>query len=280
MSKRERGLGRGLDALFSSSSSIDYDSEEITKVDINDVIPREDQPRKVFDIESLKELSESIKEHGVLQPVLVRPSGKKYEIIAGERRYRAAKLANLESLPVVIKEVTDNEAMEIALIENLQREDLSIVEEALAYKGMIEDFGYIQEEVAKKVGKSRTHVANTIRILKLPDEVLQMLEDKKITAGHARTLLSINNPQEQIEAAKKIATENISVREAEQKAKKRKITQSKPAEIIDIEDRLQKHFGTKAEIVPKRKGGSINITYYNQEDLQRILELLGVIDYN
>lgn len=279
MSKRERGLGRGLDALFSSPNAIDYDSEEITKVDINDVIPREDQPRKNFDTESLKELSESIKEHGVLQPVLVRPIGDQYEIIAGERRYRAAKLADLELLPVVIKEVTDNEAMEIALIENLQREDLSIIEEALAYKGMIENFGYIQEEVAKKVGKSRTHIANTIRILKLPQEILQMLEDKKISAGHARTLLSIDNVQEQIAAAKKIATENISVREAEQKAKNRKNINNKPAEIADIEDRLQKYFGTKAEVMPKKKGGSINIRYYNQEDLERILELLGIIDH-
>ncbi|NLB89346.1 MAG: ParB/RepB/Spo0J family partition protein [Syntrophomonadaceae bacterium] len=278
MSKRERGLGRGLDALFSSSNTIDYDSEEIINVDINDVIPREDQPRKFFNIEALNELADSIREHGVLQPILVRAIGEKYEIIAGERRYRAAKLVDLESIPVVIKDVSDKEAMEIALIENLQREDLSVVEEALAYKGMIEEFGYIQEEIAQKVGKSRTHIANTIRILKLPDEILQMLEDKKITAGHARTLLSINDPKEQIAIAKKIAAENISVREAEQKAKTRKkMPDNKPTEIIDLEDRLQKYFGTKAEITPKRKGGSINISYYDNEDLQRILELLGII---
>lgn len=279
MSKRERGLGRGLDALFSSSNSIDYDNEEINQVDINDLIPRADQPRKVFNMESLNELAESIKEHGVLQPVLVRPMGEKYEIIAGERRYRAAKLAKLDSIPVVIKEVSDKEAKEIALIENLQREDLSVVEEALAYKGMIEEFGYIQEEVAKRVGKSRAHVANTMRILKLPDEILQMLEDKKITAGHARTLLSVNDPKEQIALAKRMAVENISVREAEQKAKSRKKTaDDKTTEIRDIEDRLQKYLGTKAEIMPKRKGGSINITYYDQDDLQRILELLGILN--
>lgn len=278
MTKKERGLGRGLDALFSSSYESEYDSEEISKIEVKKIIARSDQPRKNFDAESLEELAESIKEHGVLQPVLVRPVGEEYEIIAGERRYRAAKLAKLELLPVIIKEINDNEAMEIALIENLQREDLSIIEEALAYKGLIDNLAYTQELVAKKVGKSRAHVANTLRILNLPDEILQMLEDKIITAGHARTLLSIKDSNEQIAVAKQIAKGNISVREAEQKAKTRNGQNNvKPIEIIEVEERLQKHFGTKAEVISRRKGGSIQISYYNQDDLQRILELLGLL---
>ncbi|HZK42862.1 MAG TPA: ParB/RepB/Spo0J family partition protein [Syntrophomonadaceae bacterium] len=278
MFKKERGLGRGLDALFSLDNNLELGAEEINQVEIGLIIPRDDQPRKDFNIEGLEELSESIKTHGILQPVLVRPLGDKYEIIAGERRYRAAKLAHLELLPVVIMEANDNEVTEIALIENLQREDLSIVEEALAYQGMIDKFGYVQEVIAQKVGKSRTHVANTLRILKLPEEILKMIEDKEITAGHARTLLGIENTQEQIKIAEQIAVEKLSVREAEQKAKSRKgQIKEKPVEIVEIEDKLQKHFGTKAKVMPKQKGGSIQISYFNQDDLQRILEILGII---
>ncbi len=278
MSKKERGLGRGLDALFSPTSNLAYDTEEISKVEISSVVARRDQPRRNFDEEALKELAESIREHGVLQPVLVRPWEDKYEIIAGERRYRAAKLANIDLLPVVIKEVNDNEAWEIALIENLQREDLTVIEEARAYKGMINKFGYVQEIIAEKVGKSRAHVANTLRILNLPEEILQMIEAKQITAGHARTLLAIENPAEQIKLAEQIAQGKVSVREAERKAQSRKgQSNPKPIEIIEIEERLQKHFGTKTEVTSKRKGGSIQISYYNQDDLERILDLLGII---
>ncbi len=280
MPKKPRGLGRGLDALFSSSHSDQYDGEEINQVEIEKIIVRENQPRKNFDIETLNELAASIQEHGLLQPILVRPVGEEeqYEIVAGERRYRAAKIADFEYLPVLIKEVNEQEAYEIALIENLQREDLSVVEEALAYKGMVDEFGYSQEVIAEKVGKSRAHIANTLRILNLPSEILEMLENKKITAGHARTLLSVADSQEQLRLAKQIAEEKISVREAEEKAKKRRgRTKSKPIEIIEIEDKLQKHFGAKTEVMPKRKGGSIQISYYDNEDFKRILELLGII---
>lgn len=278
MGKIERGLGRGLDALFSSSPDYKYDTEEISQIDMDLIIARENQPRQNFDVEALNELAKSIEEHGLLQPVLVRPLGNKYEIIAGERRYRAAKIANIEFLPVVIKDITDNEAFEIALVENLQREDLSIIEEAHAYKNMIEKFNYSQEEVAKKIGKSRVHVANTLRILNLPPEILQMLDDKLITPGHARTLLSVTDSQEQIKLAEEIINGKISVREAEEKAKTRKgQIVTKPIEIIEIEDMLQKHLATKAEVVPKKKGGSIQISYYNEDDLKRILDLLGII---
>ncbi len=281
MSKRERGLGRGLDALFSSPPNLD-NAEEINKVDINLLIPREEQPRKMFNEETLNELAASIKEHGILQPILVRPREDKYEIIAGERRYRAAKIANLEMLPVIIKQIDDDAAWEIALIENLQREDLSVIEEALAYKGMVNKFGYVQEVIAEKVGKSRAHVANTLRILTLPEEVLQMLEDKQLTPGHARTLLTVKDPLEQIKRARQITADKMSVREAERKSavkttvKDIPIDVSKSVEIAEIEEKLQKHLGTKAEIFGSSNGGRIHIVYYSQEDLERIIELLGL----
>ncbi|HZJ84207.1 MAG TPA: ParB/RepB/Spo0J family partition protein [Syntrophomonadaceae bacterium] len=278
MSKKPRGLGRGLDALFSSSDSSPFDAEEISSIDIQDIIVREDQPRKNFDPNTLEELAKSIKDHGLLQAILVRPLEDKYEIVAGERRYRAAKLAGLESLPVVIKEVDDQEAFEIALIENLQREDLSIIEEAEAYKSILDKFGYTQEVLAGKVGKSRAHITNSLRILNLPEEILQMLENKEITAGHARTLLSLPDKKEQLRLAQQIVEEKISVRETEQKTKtKGKKTPTKAVEILELEDILQKHLATKAEITPKKKGGSIQISYYDAEDFKRILELLGII---
>ncbi len=278
MSKKPRGLGRGLDALFSSTDASPFDAEEISSIDIQDIIVREDQPRKNFDPNTLEELAKSIKDHGLLQAILVRPLEDKYEIVAGERRYRAAKLAGLESLPVVIKEVDDQEAFEIALIENLQREDLSIIEEAEAYKSILDKFGYTQEVLAGKVGKSRAHITNSLRILNLPEEILQMLENKEITAGHARTLLSLPDKKEQLRLAQQIVEEKISVRETEQKTKtKGKKTLTKSVEILELEDILQKHLATKAEITPKKKGGSIQISYYDTEDFKRILELLGII---
>ncbi len=278
MSKKPRGLGRGLDALFSSSDSSPFDAEEISSIDIEDIIVREDQPRKNFDPNTLEELAKSIKNHGLLQAILVRPLGDKFEIVAGERRFRAAKLAGLESLPVVIKEVDDQEAFEIALIENLQREDLSIIEEAEAYKSMLDKFGYTQEVLAGKVGKSRSHITNSLRILNLPTEILKMLENKEITAGHARTLLSIADEKEQMRLAQQIVDEGISVREAEQRTKtKERQTFSKPIEILELEDILQKHLAAKAVITPKKKGGSIQIPYYDAEDFKRILELLGIV---
>jgi ParB family chromosome partitioning protein len=273
--KKERGLGRGLDALFSLENEGQI---EITELDINMIIPREDQPRKSFDEESLKELAGSLAEHGVLQPVLVRGKGDKYEIIAGERRWRAAQIAGLQSVPAIIRQLDDSQAGELSLIENLQREDLTAVEEAQAYRQMIDRYQYTQEMLSQKIGKSRSHIANTLRILNLPSSILEMIESRKISAGHARALLSLPGQKEQLAAAREIAAKGMSVREAEKRTKPRKVIQEfvfeKPAEVLDLEEKLQKHLGTKAEIFSHSEGGRIIITYYSNEELERIMEML------
>lgn len=280
MSAKERGLGRGLDALFSGEMDFD-EGGPVTELDISSVIPGEGQPRRVFEKESLSELAESIKEHGILQPILVRPRGTDYEIIAGERRWRAAQIAGLDFVPVIIREIDDIQAAEISLIENLQRDDLSAVEEALAYKNMIENFGYTQELVARKIGKSRAHIANTVRILNLPGEILEMIEEQLLTAGHARSLLAIDETARQIDAAREIIEGKLSVRETEKRVKDkafsvRKIKRVKTLEIQDLEEKLQNFFGTRAEIVEQRQGGRVQISFYNEDDLMRICDLLGI----
>lgn len=277
MGKKERGLGKGLDALLSTT---DPDSLQVMELEISMVVPQANQPRKIFTEESLQELAGSIKEHGVLQPVLVRPINEQYEIIAGERRWRAAEMAGLKIIPVIVKEMQDIEAAEISLVENLQREDLSPVEEANAYKYLIEQFNYTQELVAARVGKSRAYVANTIRLLNLSNEIIQMIDRKQISAGHARALLAIRNSREQIAAANEIIKSGLSVRQVEQRVKTKKENQamknSKTPDLLDLEERLQKYFGTRTEINRQRKGGKIEIVYYNEEDLERILEILGL----
>ena len=275
MPKKERGLGRGLDALF---SLVNEGQIEITEIDINMIVAREDQPRKKFDPESLKELAKSLEEHGILQPVLVREREEHYELVAGERRWRAAKMAGLQTIPVIIRQLDDSQAGELSLIENLQREDLTAIEEAQAYRLMMERYQYTQEMLSQKIGKSRSHIANTLRILNLPYSILEMLESGKISAGHARALLSLPGPKEQLAAAREIANQGMSVRETEKRTKPRKVIQEfvfeKPVEILDLEERLQKHFGTKAEIFALNEGGKIQITYYSNEELERIMEML------
>lgn len=280
MSAKERGLGRGLEALF--SGEIDFDEgAPVTEIDIGSIIPGKGQPRRVFEKESLAELADSIKEHGILQPILVRPHGADYEIVAGERRWRAAQIAGLNLVPVIIKEIDDIQAAEFSLIENLQRDDLSVVEEAQAYKNMIENFGYTQELIARKIGKSRVHIANTVRILNLPAEVVKMIEERQLTAGHARSLLVLEESSRQIAAAREIIDEKLSVRETEKRAKNKgflagKVKKQKSLEIKDMEEKLEKYFGTRAEIVEHRQGGKIQISFYNEDDLMRISELLGI----
>jgi ParB family chromosome partitioning protein len=275
VAKKERGLGRGLDALFSIENE---GYMEITELNIEMIIAREDQPRKVFDEESLKELASSLTEHGVLQPVLVREKGDRYEIIAGERRWRAAQIAGLGTIPAIIRQLDDLQAGELSLIENLQREDLTAVEEAQAYHQMIERYQYTQEMLAQKIGKSRSHIANTLRILNLPPSILEMIESKQLSAGHARAILSLPGQKEQLAAAREITARGLSVREAEKRVKTKKTVQEivfeKSAEIVDLEERLQKHLGTKAEITTFNKGGRIQISYYSNEDLERIMEML------
>ncbi len=278
MAKPERGLGRGLDALFSVEEPIEEKSG--TEIDIKQIHPRKNQPRKNFDAELLQELSDSIKERGVLQPILLRPFEKGYEIVAGERRWRAAKMAGLKKIPALVREMSDAEVAEISLIENLQRDDLSIIEEALAYKNMIEEFDYRQDILSQKIGKSRVHISNTMRLLSLPQEVISLLENKKLTPGHARALLRLDNDAAQIKAARKIAEGKLSVRKTEEIFRFDQ-NQTKPgsvrtAEELDLQERLQKHLGSKVQCKRRRQGGSIEISYYDHEDLQRILEIIGL----
>ena len=277
MGRKERGLGRGLEALL---SSIDPDSVQVAEIELVQIIPQENQPRKIFAEESLRELADSIHEHGVLQPVLVRPKGEYYEIIAGERRWRAAEMAGLNVIPALVKEMADMEAAEISLVENLQREDLSAIEEARAYKNLLEQYQYTQEHIAERVGKSRAHIANTIRLLNLSPEIIAMIDRKQISPGHARALLALRSKREQVLAANEIVKGGLSVRQAEQKVKNKNSRRvqagKKSPDLQEVEERLQSYLGTRAEIIRKRRGGKIEISYYDEEDLERILERLGL----
>lgn len=274
MAKRERGLGRGLEALLPTR---DGDPTPILNLELNRIVPQLNQPRKNFEDEALQELVDSIKEHGVLQPVLVRPKDDCYEIIAGERRWRAAQLAGLESLPALVKEIDDIQAAEISLVENLQREDLSAIEEAQAFKNLLEHYQYTQEQVAARVGKSRAYIANTIRLLKLSPEIIDMIEKKKLSPGHARALLSLRTSREQIAAAYEIINGKLSVRDAEKKTKGKSAgakVSRKGADMMEVEERLRQLLGTRVEIKASRRGGKIEIAYYDDEDLERLVDII------
>lgn len=277
MFKKERGLGKGLDALISRDVDFNLEGKQVNEVSIEKIIAREGQPRKSFDEESLNDLAESIRVHGILQPVLLRTKGKQHEIVAGERRWRAAIIAGLVKIPAIILELDEQQIAEISLIENIQREDLSVIEEANAYKQLIEYHQYTQEELARKIGKSRTYITNILRILLLPQEILNMIENKEISPGHARTLLSLRT-EEQLSAAQEIIKKKLSVRETEKsvREKKDKKENKKPYEIFLLEEKLQNYFGTKTEINSKKQGGKIEIEFYSQEELERIMETLGI----
>ena len=275
MARRERGLGRGLEALLPTKEG---DAAPVLNLELNRMVPQLNQPRKSFEDEALQELVDSIKEHGVLQPVLVRPKDDYYEIIAGERRWRAAQLAGLQSLPALVREIEDIQAAEISLVENLQREDLSAIEEAQAFKNLLEHYQYTQEQVAARVGKSRAYIANTIRLLKLSPEIIEMIEKKKISPGHARALLSLRSSREQIAAANEIINSKLSVRDAEKKTKSqsaREKVSRKGADMMEVEERLRQLLGTRVEIKASRRGGKIEIVYYDDEDLERLVDIIG-----
>lgn len=292
---KSRGLGKGLDSLIPVGSS-----EGKTKIGINSapaaeekpdkmvkitmVEPNRDQPRHKFDEAALNELADSIKQYGIISPIIVQDRKDHYEIIAGERRWRAAKIAGLKEIPVIIKNFTEQEIVEISLIENIQRENLNPIEEALAYKRLLTEFNLKQEEVAERVSKSRTAVTNSMRLLKLADEVQQMIIDEKITTGHARALITIEDTEKQIEIAKKVVDEKLSVRDIEKlvkdlnkpKKEKEAAKQIKNEFIYqDIEEKLKQSFGTKVSVTAKEDGsGKIEIDFYSSDDLDRILDLL------
>ena len=291
MENKKRALGRGLEDLF-NSENIDYSTveqkiyesatnEEIVELNLSDLRPNPYQPRKVFNEEALNELASSIKEHGVFQPIIVKKSIKGYDIIAGERRFRASKMAGLDKIPAIVREFTDDQMMEIALLENLQRENLSAIEEATAYKSMIEHLNLTQDELAKRVGKSRSHVTNIIGLLRLPKVVQDMISDNRITMGHARALSKLNDDDEIIELANKIVDDKLVVRDIENitgndnVAKRVKVNRT-PAvsQYKYVEDILRDKFDAKVSVKSKK----IEIAYNGAADLNRILEILNVRD--
>ncbi|MCR5672194.1 MAG: ParB/RepB/Spo0J family partition protein [Lachnospiraceae bacterium] len=286
-----KGLGKGLDTLIpkgvvvndkpSSAENVKAAKPDMV-VKITKVEPNRNQPRKKFDEDSLQELSDSIKIHGVLFPILVVDRGDYYEIVAGERRWRAAKMAGLKEVPVIIRDYTEKEIAEISLIENIQRTDLNPIEEAKAYKSLIDEYNYKQDELAERVSKSRTTITNAMRLLKLADNVQDMIIEDMISAGHARALLSIDNPEEQYELAQRVMDEKLSVRDIEKIVKdknKPKIQKKKNEKMEalynDIAEKLKTSLGTKVTIIPKGdNSGKIDIEFYSQDDLQKIMDLL------
>ncbi|RDY23437.1 ParB/RepB/Spo0J family partition protein [Romboutsia maritimum] len=281
--KRTNRLGRGLSALIPDTKE-EIDKKDIINLELDKVYPNESQPRKVFNGDKIKVLCESIKNYGVLQPIVVKPDEEgKYMIIAGERRYRASKMANLKEIPAVIKDIPMRDIMEIALIENLQREDLNSIEEAIAYKGLIDHYHVTQEELSEAVGKSRPHITNTIRLLNLQNEIIDMIEEGSLTAGHGKALLRIVDKEKQLEIAKKVAEEELSVRETERLAKSisenneikiPKKIKEKDIFIVDVEERLTNVFGTKVNISKGKKKGKIEIEYYDDDELNNIVSML------
>jgi len=305
--KKKGGLGRGLSVLFGdySTSELEKNTSEaksvkansptkkndidvensVILVDINDIKPNAHQPRKIFDAEKISELAESIKEHGIIQPLVLRKAKSGYEIVAGERRWRAAREAGLKRIPGILKELTEQENMLLAIIENMQREDLNPVEEAEGIDQMIKAYGLTQEQVSKSLGKSRPYISNALRLLALPKEALESLAGGEITAGHARALLSIQDSKKQSSVFKRIIEEGLSVREVERIAQGEK-GGSKPArgrrmeknrDILAVEQDLKEIFGTKVSVESNGKRGKISLEYYSIEELNRLIDLLKTI---
>lgn len=291
MAAKAKGLGRGLDSLIPiEQPKKKNDNKETQSVEnllnITKVEPNREQPRKKFDEDALMELADSIKQYGVLEPILVQPRENYYEIVSGERRWRAAKLAGLKEIPVIIKDLTDQEIAEISLIENIQREDLNPIEEALAYKRLLEEFHLKQDELAEKVSKSRTAVTNSMRLLKLNEEVQQMVVEDMISTGHARALLAIEDGEMQYTLAQQIFDEKLSVREVEklvknigkpakEKKSRQAVDESMQVIYANISENLKSMLGTKVSIVPKEDGsGKIEIEFYSHEELDRIIDLM------
>lgn len=296
--KKSRGLGKGLDALFGDvevniqekpkkekpAKKEDENVEAlglINYIDINQIKPNSNQPRKTFDEEKLEELAASIKEHGLIQPIVLRKAGKGYEIVAGERRWRAARKIGIKEVPCIVKELTDEENMLLAIIENMQREDLNPVEEAEGIRQMIDTYGLTQEQVSKSVGKSRPYIANCLRLLKLPEVIKEYLADGSLSTGHAKAIAAVNDEEKQIRLAETAIKEGLSVRQLEKLAKEDKVKtvpKSRPrvknADVKRVEEDLKLALGTKVNLNQKGKKGTIEIEYYSKEELERLIELL------
>ncbi len=283
-----KGLGAGIDVLIPANNESEESNAGIKEVDINKVEPDRNQPRQNFDEDELENLADSIKQYGVIDPLLVQDKGEYYEIVGGERRWRASKIAGLKKVPIIVREFTEQEKVLISLIENTQRQDLNPIEEATTYKRLMDEFDYTQDEVAARVSKSRPAVSNALRLLNLSDEVQQLLAEKTISSGHARALLGIKDPEKQSEFANAIIDKRLSVREVEKEIKKMQNDKgdkrpSKKNEIdpqliavySDLEEQLKESTGTKVSIIPKDNNkGKIEIEYYNQDELERIVDKL------
>ncbi|MEC1382439.1 ParB/RepB/Spo0J family partition protein [Bacillus velezensis] len=275
------GLGKGFNALF---NQVDLSEETVEEIKISDLRPNPYQPRKQFDDESLAELKESIIQHGILQPIIVRKSLKGYDIVAGERRYRAAKLAGKETVPAIVRDLSESLMREIALLENLQREDLSPLEEALAYDSLLKHLDLTQEQLAKRLGKSRPHIANHLRLLTLPESIQNLIAEGTLSMGHGRTLLGLKNKDKLEPLVKKVVEEQLNVRQLEQLIQQlnnnvpRETKKKEPVQDVVLKEResyLQNYFGTTVNIKRQKKKGKIEIEFFSNEDLERILELLS-----
>lgn len=281
------GLGKGLGALIPEENLQDKISENnngVSVININLIRANAEQPRKNFDEEKIIQLSESIKEHGIIQPIILKKDGETYSIVAGERRWRAAKIAGIKEIPSIIMNLSSKEILEISLIENIQRQDLNPIEEAIAYKKLIDDFKLTQEQLSNRIGKSRTSITNCLRLLNLDERVQEYLIDGVITEGHGRAILSVQDKELQYKLAQSIIDEGLSVRETEKlikiigkekKTLKNEVKNENPY-YVDIKDKLESLFGTKVLLMDKKNKGKIEIEYYSQEDLQRILDILNI----
>ncbi|MDA1477022.1 ParB/RepB/Spo0J family partition protein [Bacillus changyiensis] len=276
-----KGLGKGINALF---ANVDLSEETVEEIKLQQLRPNPYQPRKVFDDQSLQDLKESILQHGVLQPIIVRKSIKGYEIVAGERRYRAAEQAGLKTIPAIVRELSESLMMEIALLENLQREDLSPLEEAKAYESLLKHLDLTQEQLAKRLGKSRPHIANHLRLLTLPTKVQDLIDNGTLSMGHGRTLLGLKNKKKLEPLVQKVVTEQLNVRQLEKLIQEmnnnvsretKKPQQIKDALMKERESYLRNYFGTSVTIKKQKKKGRIEIEFYSNEDLNRILDLLS-----
>ncbi len=293
MAKKNSGLGRGLDAIFLDNTRAREEEKNNTGVNslrISLVDPKSDQPRKYFDKEALEELATSIKENGLLQPILVREYGEgRYQIIAGERRFRACKLAGMAEIPAIILNKSDKAVAEIALIENIQREDLNPIEEAMAYKSLRTEYDMTQEELSERIGKSRSAIANTLRLLDLPEEILTMVASRELSAGHARTLLGVRDPEDMLLLAQMAAEGDMSVRQLEEEVKKinrpKKIKEENEEELPfvdylrEMELKIQRQLGRKAKIKDKGKKKTLTLFYEDNEDLDELLKTICGSDF-
>ena len=274
-----KGLGKGISAFFPEESGNTVENVDVSKLIVNPF-----QPRKIFNEEALNELAESIKEHGIIQPIVVRKKEKKYEIIAGERRFRAAKLAGLQEVPAIVKEMTEQQMMEVAILENLQREDLTPIEEAEAYSSLIEHLNFTQDALAKRLGKSRPHIANHIRLLQLPEDVRQLMNEGVLSMGHGRTLLGLKNKGHVAEVVQKVIAQSLNVRQLESLvhqlnegvSHETKEKVKKDVFVQATESQLREYFGTSVQVKKQKNTGKIEIEFYSDDDLEHILDILNV----